>query len=756
MNFSIRFDIHFYVFIIFAVVSAGISYLMYHNATDISRISKGFLGLLRALSVFLLLLAVSNLVTDFVRFTSKKREVFVLVDDSKSMSLNDGTVNRPQVTKDVLRSVKGLSSEFDLVPVIFGDHVLLGSGGFDSLKFDQTATNIESALVDVANQSQQNPGQPAFGILLSDGNYNTGGNPVDIARNLSIPIYSAGIGDSMQPKDIAIRQLIPSPSVYAGKKSIVNVIVSSFGFGGKTVTVHLMDDGKEIGSKDLTLSNDGNVESSFDYAPDEVGTHILKAYVAPQKGEATERNNSATATVDVLKGKYSVLLVAGEPSVDVAFLRRNIVLSDDFDLSILVQKDANSFNVPVGIVPSPKGQEGESGHGTGESANPSEILSRKYDAVLLYDFPNSQSSGTLQDVLNILNSTESVSASGVPFAYFAGRNFTQAQISRLPRLPFSVQNVSSEFPGLQNSQNPANSEIQIGISASESVSIPAALQSVNSLLTLNSNLIPPLYYRRVECKPADGSTLLATAVLNGVRLDSPIFYVNQFRRSAAFLAYGLWRTQLMSSLSGLSDNFLQDFLTTLIRTLISSGKQKLLNVYTDKKIYDPSETVNMNALLVDQFGSPISDAIVEVNIRKERNHQVADNVQLNQTGEGSYSGSVSGLGEGKYFYVAQANSNSAFLGADSGTIVVEPMNAEFVQTSMNVQLMRQIASVTGGEFMTPAEFMHGGLKINPEWKQPIRQSNVSRFELLSSLPILAVVFVLLSIEWVTRKIFGLP
>ena len=109
MNFSIRFDIPFYLIAIFAAMSVGVSYLMYHNVAGISKSNRTFLGLLRALSVFLLLLAMANLVTDIVRITTKKRDVYVLVDDSKSMALNDGTVSRAQLTKDVLRSIKGIS-----------------------------------------------------------------------------------------------------------------------------------------------------------------------------------------------------------------------------------------------------------------------------------------------------------------------------------------------------------------------------------------------------------------------------------------------------------------------------------------------------------------------------------------------------------------------------------------------------------------------------------------------------------------------
>ncbi len=212
----------------------------------------------------------------------------------------------------------------------------------------------------------------------------------------------------------------------------------------------------------------------------------------------------------------------------------------------------------------------------------------------------------------------------------------------------------------------------------------------------------------------------------------------------------------MSSLSGLNSDFLKDFLTSLLHTLISSGKQKLLTVSTEKRVYDPSEAVKMNALLIDQSGSPVSDAMVDVNISKEGNRKVISDIQLNEMGNGSYAGSVTGLGEGRYFYSGRASSSSGVLGADSGTIAVEPLNTEFVQTSMNAQLLRRLSSVTGGTFMTSSEFLHRGLAMQPEWQKPVRLTNVNSFEWLSSLPILAVVLILLSIEWVMRKILGLP
>lgn len=713
MNFQIHFDIPFYIFVLFGVVSASLAYLMYRRIEVVSRPRQMFLGFLRAASFFLLFLAITNLVTDFVRLEFKKKSVFLLIDDSKSMSLKDGGVSRPDVMKDLIESaeIDTLRHYFRLEPIVFGGNVL-PEKNIDSLRYDLPATNITSAVTRALSMSED--GHTAFGLLVSDGDYNTGGSPVDEVRDLPFPLYTVGIGDSLQPKDVVVKQVIPAPSIYAGKKSVVRAIIGSNGYGSALVTARLLEDGREIDSRNVTLPEHGDVEVSFNYTPTAVGTHVLRVYVPPLSGEFSRQNNSASATVEVQKGKYSLLLVAGEPATDVAFLRRNIEESGDFELKVLVQRTGNGFYEKSAESP----------------------FSEKYDAVILYDFPNKESAGTMSDVKKLLNTT------GVPYAYFAGPGFSAAGVSGLPRVPFAVSGFQS-------------GEFQVGILPVNSETFPLSLQPICTLLDAGFSQFPPLYYQRIQCRPLPGAVALASPVMNGVRVNTPVFLIDPAKRSAAFLAYGLWRLQLMSPLSGLSSDYLQNFVTALMRTLISGGRQKLLAVHTDKNVYDPSETIRFNALLVGQGGSPLDDATVDLTM-KDRSGEVASDIRLSSTGSGGYTGSVLGLGTGRYSFVARATSGSTFLGADSGTVIVEPLNTEYVRTSMNAPLLRQIASVSGGAFFTPAQFEKNGIQIRQAWKEPLRLTNSTSFELLSLLPILALVLLLLAAEWTMRKIWGLP
>lgn len=713
MNFQIHFDIPFYLFLLFGAAAAALAYFMYRKLEAITGGRRIFLGALRGASLFLLFLAMTNLVTDIVRVDFQKKDILLLIDDSKSMSVKDGAESRAEIVGKLLKSpsLDSLNRYLTTVPVVFGGKVFSGIKT-DSLRFDKPATDITSAISRASQIGGE--GRTAFAILISDGDYNAGGSPVDAARALPFPLFTIGVGDSVPPKDVVVKQVIPAPAMYAGRKSFVKAIIGSRGYGSAVVAVQLIDDGREVASKDVTLPSSGDAEVSFDYTPSSVGTHVLEARIPPLSGEFSRRNNTASATADVKKGKYSILLVAGEPATDVAFLRRNIEENGDVEIAVLVQRSGDAFY----------------------EKDASSILSGKYDAAVLYDFPNAGSSATLSQVVRKLHESD------LPYVYIAGKNFSPAAVSRLPRIPFTATGFE---PG----------EFQVGVVPADGENIPLSVQPVYTLLGAYFSSFPPLYYQRIQCNNSAGAVTLANPVLGGVRVHQPLLLADPAYQSAAFLAYGLWRLQLMSSLSGLRSDFLQEFMTTLLRTLISGGKQKLLSVRTDKKVYDPSEPVNFNALLAGEGGRPVDSASVELSVSNIGGMSVSD-IRLTPAGGGGYNGSVSGLGEGRYRFAARAFSGATLLGADSGTVIVEPLNVEFTQTAMNAALMRQLAFVTGGEFYTPRQFMKEGIRMEPAWREPTRLTHSRKFELLSSLPLLALVFLLLAAEWTIRKIWGLP
>jgi len=188
--------------------------------------------------------------------------------------------------------------------------------------------------------------------------------------------------------------------------------------------------------------------------------------------------------------------------------------------------------------------------------------------------------------------------------------------------------------------------------------------------------------------------------------------------------------------------------------LINGNQTKQLRVKSDKMIYDPTEPINFSALLINQAGNNINDAVVNVVIRQNQLDKAQ--VILSPSGNGGYDGSINPLPEGKYSYVATALANGTIVGADSGRFNVEPENIEFMQTRMNVDLLKGLSNETGGKFMSPEEFLTRGVDLKEEWLLPAAKSSSKTLELISNLPILIFLGLTLVAEWVLRKIFGLP
>lgn len=712
MNYSIDSSLPFFALIASVVACGLVAFFSYYKIEGLKGVKRQTLIVLRFLSLLLTVFISLNMVLYLTHHYQENKHVLVMVDDSRSMTLKDGIKTRGEVVKEILESdhFRELKKKFNLNMISFGTEVSTIPSP-DSLHFNEYATDIDAPVLEAIKYSISNP--IAFALLISDGNYNSGLDPRLDVNAASFPIYTVGVGDTTSRSDLVVRQVIAPINIYSGKKTVVRSVLSATGFAGRKVTAYLYEDRRLVDSRSIVLPPEGDVAVAFDYVPTMEGQHVLTVSVPPLAGEYDNRNNSLSTSVNVKKGKYSLLIVAGEPQSDFAFIKRNLELSDDFIVSSLVQRDAENFY--------------------GKDAQ--KMLSLKYDAVVFCDFPNSYSGQTFAVVQRLL--TEQNPA----VMYFAGQNFNPDLVSKIYGLPIKITGFNS-------------GESQISVAPSSQENVPILEQEIWKKLAENAQFFPPIYYQLITCQPKNDATVLAYPVLNGVKLQNPLFVLNLNERSAAFLGYGVWKLQLMSSISGLNSDFLHDFLTSTVMTLINGNRFKQLTVRSDKTIYDPTEPVSFSALLFNQAGKNISDATVRVVVKQDGN--TTSEVILTPSNDGAYDGNINPLPEGKYKYVATAFSNNAVVGADSGKFAVEPANIEFLQTRMNVDVLRGISNETGGEFLNARQFLEKGIQLKNEWLIPVDRSYSKNLEIVSNLPLLIILILILSAEWALRKIFGLP
>jgi hypothetical protein len=462
-----------------AVVAVALSIFAYRHTVPVVPQAKRYLLVgLRTLALFFLMLLFLEPILRLVRVERKSPTIAILVDDSKSMSLTDRTGNRSEIARAILKS-NGIQklSELGRTELFGFSSDLRAISTPDSLQFNSGVTDISTALRDVQEKSDDENIQAV--VLVTDGDYNLGENPLRQADRFGMPIYTIGIGDSSEQKDVLVTKVITNEIAYAESRIPMDVTVKSSGFNGERVEVSLSEERKTIAQQFLTLK-EGTWEYpvKFSFEPKEEGTRKYTVTVSRLEGELTAANNSKSAFVKVLKSKMRALLLAGAPSTDVAFIRRALTEDKNVDLKVLVQKSATEFY---------------------EGAFSASMIT-DFDCILLVGFPLTDSR---DDVLRALQLE--IQQRNKPLLFIMSKDVDLTKLGALESiLPFTVGPRSA-------------SEILV------SLQVPQKEQ-VNPIMNLNGSPslwdnLPPIYKTETVFRAKPEAEILGLEKVRGVSVE---------------------------------------------------------------------------------------------------------------------------------------------------------------------------------------------------------------------------------------------
>ena len=199
-------------------------------------------------------------------------------------------------------------------------------------------------------------GQPVAGIILAtDGRSNTGEDPLraaEVAIRQNIPIFAIAAGADEGPRNIRLAEIEVSPVVFARDPMTLGVVVEARGLKDAEATVVLeqkVNDGawEPLGSQRVILGEDGVLKRlTFRITPKAVGQYEYRARVEDAGPELTQDDNVATAAVRVVRQQIRVLLIAGEASPEVQFLRNALQRDQHVDFSAWMQHVDPGFRQP--------------------------------------------------------------------------------------------------------------------------------------------------------------------------------------------------------------------------------------------------------------------------------------------------------------------------------------------------------------------------------------------------------------------------
>jgi len=723
-NFDIGFSFSWSpILLIFSVVLA-VGYVLWVYRRTLPPVSGFFYYLLivsRSLSLLLLCLVLFGSVLRFTWQKTRPPVLGLLMDVSRSMGIEENGRVRGSILQEILHSpeLEILKKRTTLESYLFSDRLIpLKTLDSDSLFFTGTATDLAQALKSL---SERRRGIPLSGVLvLSDGAHNMGEDPIHVGETLSFPVYAVTIGESRQKPDLVLGQILTNEITYVGNRVPVEIAVRGPGFAGKHAWVRLKAEGEILDEAEVLVPDDG-LETSVRlyFTPSQPGFFRMSCEITRMEGEFTFENNFREMYTKVLKSKLSVLLLAGSPSPDFAFVKR--ILEADENLKVITRTEKRNA-------------------GFYEGPFPSDDILQSIDVLLLLDMPCPDTPLSIGQKI-----TELLGKRRVPFLLIAGKQTDFQKLeSAKELLPFDLPQKSMESYVLLKltSEGETHPALRICEEREENQTV--------------WHQLPPIFSSWSLIEPKSGSQILATGVpekLSGSFEEKGVPMVFSLQanggKSLVFLGHGLYRWDLLMRGTGSTHEVLKGFLENAVRWLATHEEGKTVRISTDKRVYRAGEDIFLSAQVYSETYQPVEGALVTLTVTSPSGEFP---IQLEDVGGGRYKKTFRVFESGMYALIGEALFQRRSLGKDKTEFSVSSFNPEFLDTRANPELMKSLAWTTGGKSGPPDSLAS---LINAMHFSPHVLHFSREIELYDSPWVLAAIVFFLSLEWLIRKRMGM-
>ncbi|MXW65049.1 MAG: hypothetical protein F4Y00_08405 [Bacteroidetes bacterium SB0662_bin_6] len=706
-----------------SLLAAGAAavWLYRHTMPALPRSKRIVLGVLRFCALFFILLLLLEPVFRLVRHDEKEPVVAVLIDDSASLRLASGTDTSRAVAqahiRDILQHIPPAARGADVRYIRFGSDLDAGElPRFepDSLALNAFRTNIAQALASTEERLRDDNLRAV--LLVSDGRYNTGRNPLYVSERYPVPVFTAVVGDTLRRQDIRVQRVLTNEVAYVGAELPIEVGIRAEGMGGRRITVSLAVDGETITSQALEIPP-GNAEIVVDLSvtPESEGLRRYTVAITELPDEVTHRNNRESLTVRVLSSKRRILLVAAAPGPDVAAIRRLLARNAAFEVSPFVQKSAGAFY---------------------EGGFPSSLAD--FDVIVLAGYPGRVSDGT------VLRRIGEAAQEGVPVF------FLLTSATSIPRLGIISEDVLPVEPG------------RVREDFMEAAFQPAPAGNHHPIMHISGgdpeawSTLPPLEYSRTQWALTPDAQVLATVSVRGIDLSEPLLVVRRRtqHRTAALLGAGTWRWQNLPEDLSDFEQLPAELFANIIQWLTALEDDRPVRIYPVRDVFGGGESVQFSGQVYDESLNPVPDASVEIRLISPDGVEFPYLMQA--IGSGRYTLNTGALPEGAYAWSATAHRGEEILGSDRGEFVVGSLTLEYREPGADVTLMRQVAQRSGGVLLDqsrPGPFTEV-LSTHLEGASDTI-SQTTEEDLRKHPALLLFIIALLAAEWFFRKRNGM-
>jgi len=393
---------------------------------------------------------------------------------------------------------------------------------------------------------------------------------------------------------------------------------------------------------------------------------VFKVSVGPREGEQSTANNAMVLSTQILDSRLRVLLVSGAASPDLAYLRRLLEADENLELEVEVAV-----------------RRGEWAYRMQESlGNP-----KAYDLVVLADLPASNIAGVAeQGLVEYVNSGGALMVIGGEDALNSG--YAASPLAAI--LPIVLLDKKSTY-----TVEPFQVELP------REATLHPILRITDDPLAdrVEWAELPPLLAFNATAGLQPGATVLWSHPVERIgKRKMPLAAIGRSGsgKSMVVAARTFWRFGPMMRGIGKTDAASQAFWKHVVKWLVTEEGVDRVQVVVDKPAYRSGEAIVFQARVLDELLSPLEGARVSVSVADSAGLR---RVILKDRGAGRYSGQMKAGAQGDYRFTVSAERGGEELGKGSGEFTVGRYSLEYEDVRMNAELLRKIATQSGGQFI---------------------------------------------------------
>ncbi len=582
-------------------------------------------------------------------------------------------------------------------------------------------------------------------VLFSDGQHNEGESPVEVAKILAgrqMPVFTVGFGGQAKPRDLALIRVEAPDSAFVEDRVRGQVTLKDDMPVGQNFTVSIKDGTRVLWEQEFKTEGKGMRKIPFDFPLSESAKERMKGQregmevsgiplemrvsISQVNGEREISNNEAGLRVRAVTQRRKILLLDGRPRWETRYLRNLFERDEQWEINTVI---AGSAAGEGGLV-----------RGKGPEQFPDDpALLQTYDLVIFGELPKSLFK---EEELTWLS--EFVSQRGGAIAFIDGargvlKDFVQTPLG--PLLPVEWK------------RNPVRDQVKRLVLGERAQSLAAfALLPERAQNTeLWQQLVVPHWISGAT--PLPGSEVLVEAEVAGAQGRVPAVVARPFGAGKvlyhAFDDSWRWRYEVADQNHVKYWNQVANW----IAELPFAVRDKLISLDAGAITYRPGDSADLRVRLRDGEGKPVTNTVVDAILYKDGTRVATIRLSADENAGGLFRGRTAALEPGNYEVGVES---VAIADRDSRArtqFKVEPRETgELAQLNANEPLLKQVASVSGGQYLREEQ-----LPQLLDLLAPMSQGRVIERDtvLWQSYWWFVPLIGLLTIEWIVRKRVGL-